>query len=238
MGDSRSFLALTAPDARESARLMAGNLPCSCFVLDCGYERSFQSMFTPYPPPSPTMHRWRGISGEWYWFSIFRIDAVWDLEGIVYILARARGDGYFGALYVGQSAQGGERLTQHEKMPDARRLGATHVHVHFVETRAARFAIETDLRRQLRPVLNEQPIPVSNLAGLAGLGAPAPAVPSRNYLAGIAAEHTAGFGGSDIFGLDMRSDFERALASLARPPKNCLNELNRPVASAAIGSQL
>src|SRR5260370_34868445 len=109
MGDSRSFLALTAPDARESARLMAGNLPCSCFVLDCGYERSFQSMFTPYPPPSPTMHRWRGISGEWYWFSIFRIDAVWDLEGLVYTPARARCDCSLGSFYRVQILPRGRR---------------------------------------------------------------------------------------------------------------------------------
>jgi hypothetical protein len=50
-------------------------------------------MFTPYPPPSPPMHRWRGVSGEWYWFSILGIDAIWDLEGIVYILAQEAGRG-------------------------------------------------------------------------------------------------------------------------------------------------
>jgi hypothetical protein len=52
-------------------------------------------MFSPYARPAPRMHRWRGESGEWYWFSVRGVAEIYDFDGIVYILARARRDGYF-----------------------------------------------------------------------------------------------------------------------------------------------
>jgi hypothetical protein len=134
-------------------------------------------MFSPYARPEPRMHHWRGESGEWYWFSVCRIDEIYDFDGIVYILARARSDGYFDPLYIGQSGEGDERLrpSRHEKMPAARALGLTDVHVHFVENRIRRFSIETDLRRRHATPLNQQPTPapalgLGDMGGLFGYG--------------------------------------------------------------------
>lgn len=131
--------------------------------------------------PAHPMHRWRGESGEWYWFSVFGLNEFYDFDGIVYIITRARPDGYFDPLYIGQSGQGGVRLSRHEKMPQARRLGATHVQVHFCGSETARFSTETDLRRLHHTPLNGQPTPalaLGALAALSSLSNPAPSVPS------------------------------------------------------------
>jgi hypothetical protein len=114
------------------------------------------------------MHGWRGETRQTHWFAVFGINETLDFDGIVYILARARPDRLFDPLYVGQSGQGGVRLANHEKMASARYLGATHVHIHFVEDASSRFSIETDLRRLHRPPLNEQstPAPVGALSAL------------------------------------------------------------------------
>ena len=109
-------------------------------------------------------HWWAGASGQRYYFSVFGIDDLYDFDGIVYILARLRSDGFFDPLYIGQSGEGDVRLSRHEKMPTARMLGATHVHVHFVENRITRFDIETDLRRQHYTPLNEQSTPALPLS--------------------------------------------------------------------------
>lgn len=129
--------------------------------------------YLPTLPPSREMRFWLGASGNQYWFTIFPIDEIWDFEGIVYIIARCRLDGYFDPLYIGQTGDGGDRLTRHEKLAHARRLGASHVHVYFVGSRLERFEIETDLRHQHWTPLNQQPTPVSGMAAFApisGLG--------------------------------------------------------------------
>lgn len=130
-------------------------------------------MFPSFTQEAPRMHGWRGQSGECYWFSACRLNEIYDFEGIVYILVRARPDGYFVPLYIGQSGEGNERLrpSKHEKLPAAQRLGLTHVHVHFVGNRAKRFAVETDLRRRHSTPLNEQATPAST-ATLGDLGGP------------------------------------------------------------------
>src|SRR5713101_6983312 len=59
-------------------------------------------------------------------------------------------------------------------MAPARRVGATHVHVHFVDKTASRFSIETDLRRRHRAPLNEQPTPAPVFSTLGALSAMPP----------------------------------------------------------------
>jgi hypothetical protein len=94
---------------------------------------------------------------------IYGLHEYFDFEGIVYMIGRQRLDSNFDALYCGQSGQGDARLSKHEKMNPARQLGATHVHVLFIQNRTERFRIETDLRREHKPRLNEQSIPVQSL---------------------------------------------------------------------------
>jgi hypothetical protein len=134
-------------------------------------------MFVPYSPPAtnPPTHRWRGETGQWFEFSIFRVDQIWDFEGIVYIGARDRFDGLYDPLYIGQSGDGYTRFSKHEKFPRARQLGMTHIHVLFVSEKWRRLKIETDLRHAIWTPLNEQPTPalnwIANPLNLTGLGA-------------------------------------------------------------------
>jgi len=104
-------------------------------------------------------------------------------------------------------------------MAPARRLGATHVHVHFVENRAERFRIETDLRREHKPQLNEQPMPALTLADLgrlpgSGLGSLAPQSSLSNALLGLAPPPPPSSNAllDLIDALDTRSPLERALS--------------------------
>lgn len=108
-------------------------------------------------------HWWWGRSGLRRLFSVYRLDEFFDFDGVVYILARARSDGLYDVLYIGQSGEGDVRLSSHEKMAPARRLGATHVHVYFIEDRAERFRIETELRHAFDPPMNRQPVPTNHL---------------------------------------------------------------------------
>jgi hypothetical protein len=170
-------------------------------------------MFEQYLPQPRPGHLWKDESGVWHSFGVFGIDEIYDFEGIVYIITRARFDGLFDPLYIGQSGQGGTRLSSHEKMAAARRLGATHVHILFVDGSVDRFSIETDLRRLHPTPLNEQPTPA--LAGLGALGAfsegffggilgalPRPAPPAPTYTLG--ALNALGLGGnSPPFGSDV-----------------------------------
>ena len=144
-------------------------------------------------PIQRSYHHWRGESGQWYTFGIFGLHENFDFDGIVYLFGRARTDGLYDPLYCGQSSQGDVRLSRHEKMAPARRLGATQVHVHFVENRAERFRIETDIRRAHKPQLNEQSMPALTLADLArlpgsgsGFGSLAPQPSLSNSLLALA----------------------------------------------------
>jgi hypothetical protein len=134
-------------------------------------------MFNNYQP-AHSMHRWKGVSGQWYWFTVYGINEFHDFDSVVYIIARARYDGLFDPLYIGQSGQGSVRLSRHEKMPQARRLGASHVHVHFGESEALQFSTETDLRRLHYTPLNKQPTPVFPFL-------PPPPVPDQPMLGGL-----------------------------------------------------
>lgn len=108
------------------------------------------------------LHGWRGYSGYWYPHSVYPISEVHWLLGwsVNYILARARADGYYDPLYIGQSGDFSERMSKHEKLVPALLLGATHCHVHLLaRDKKHRLDIETDLRTQFATPLNKQPSP-------------------------------------------------------------------------------
>jgi hypothetical protein len=130
------------------------------------------------------IHWWRGETGNWYIHTIFSINNLPEIECCNYILARPSENGYRYALYNGQTGDGSNRLTisQHEKFRPAINMGATEVHVHLLaQSEKARFEIETDLRRSLKPPLNRQSIPAVGLGALSKFGTlaplPSPATP-------------------------------------------------------------
>ncbi|CAN7614121.1 hypothetical protein LJR030_001514 [Rhizobium sp. LjRoot30] len=113
---------------------------------------------------------WRGASGTQWITSAFPIDQFYYEGPAVYLFAQHNGYGHCDAKYVGQTGDYDRRMSEHyrDKMFLARLLGANEVHVHLLATsEAERFRIETDLRRQLEPILNLQ----GKGSGLFGLAA-------------------------------------------------------------------
>lgn len=101
---------------------------------------------------------WQGQSGEQYSYWVFDIDETFDKAPGNYIFAMRRDNNTWRALYVGQTKDLSERLTDsHEKKRCAVRLGATHIHAHANKNgEAARLKEEGDLIRGMAPRCNEQ----------------------------------------------------------------------------------
>lgn len=59
-------------------------------------------------------------------------------------------------LYVGQASSFKERLPNHERLDEARRLGATHIHAKVVREKSLRDKWERLLIQSLNPRLNVQ----------------------------------------------------------------------------------
>jgi excinuclease UvrABC nuclease subunit len=78
-----------------------------------------------------------------------------DVAGI-YIFAGVTQQKLWAPLYIGQAASLSNRLSGHEKWPQALRLGATHVHAMAVQRQADRDQIEEHLIKRWQPTLNSQ----------------------------------------------------------------------------------
>jgi hypothetical protein len=99
-----------------------------------------------------TSWNWQGASLAWYFHSIREFAETTAIGTANYIMVRRELDGRRTALYIGQSGNLGERLPNHEKFAEARRLGANELHIHFLANSASdRFSIETDLRNGHNP---------------------------------------------------------------------------------------
>lgn len=97
---------------------------------------------------------WTGHSGTEYTYTIFDINTFFlPYEGN-YIFAREDGD-YWYALYIGQTSNLQDRISDHEKWPCVSHHGATHIHVHFNTNRLLRQREETDLLRALATPCND-----------------------------------------------------------------------------------
>jgi hypothetical protein len=106
---------------------------------------------------------WQGASGQWYVHSILPFSTSTSFDNANYIFVRREFDGRRTGLYIGQSDKFYQRLPDHEKVEDARRLGVNELHVHLLAaSEADRFHIETDLRNGHRTPLNEQGTPYAN----------------------------------------------------------------------------
>ncbi len=87
-------------------------------------------------------------------FQVFSKDAKWNDVPGVYIFAGVNQLNQWHALYVGQASSLTDRLTNHERWQEARRLGATHVHVKVLKAAADRDTLEQTLIRGYKPALN------------------------------------------------------------------------------------
>jgi hypothetical protein len=104
---------------------------------------------------------WTGISRTTYDFQLHPIGVHYKSRPGVYIFCRERSPGQWTALYIGEAENfdqrvGSQRASHHkwERVVAAR---ATHICTLVVSGgKAARLAVETDLRRHNKPPLNDQ----------------------------------------------------------------------------------
>ena len=102
---------------------------------------------------------WQGQSGKTYrYFVLASIEpaAIKDESGN-YVFAKQLANGHYVPLYFGVAKSLRDRLPNHEVLPDARRLGATHVMGHTTPGgEQARLDEEQDLIQYWNPALNTQ----------------------------------------------------------------------------------
>ena len=82
-----------------------------------------------------------------------------EVSGVYVFAGRSRshaGSPQWHAYYVGQTRNFDSRLPTHEKWPEAKRLGATHIHARIAESLPERKSLEKRLIEKYRPVLNVQ----------------------------------------------------------------------------------
>ena len=93
----------------------------------------------------------------WNWdFTVYEHSSDWNEVAGIYIFAGLNSVGRWEALYIGSTESLAERLPNHEKWPEAVRLGATHIHARVESQVATRQAIERILIQNYRPHLNIQ----------------------------------------------------------------------------------
>lgn len=98
------------------------------------------------------------VSWRSYDFQVFEHEHRWEIEnkGGIYIFAGMNDQaGLWQAYYVGETGDLAHRIPRHEQWEEAKKLGATHVHVFFEEHGTSRLIIRNELVRSLRPTVNQ-----------------------------------------------------------------------------------
>ncbi len=90
---------------------------------------------------------WSGKSGKKYEYWIYPMTmAFQDDEPGNYIFAKENSPGRFSPVYIGETQNLKERLSNHNELPCITRNGGTHIHVHTTPgTESTRKAEEADL---------------------------------------------------------------------------------------------
>ena len=98
---------------------------------------------------------WPIADGTKVAFSIYDKNEGWNHVAGLYIFAYKTATGWK-AVYVGQTDDFADRLPDHERINEAGRLGATHIHAKSVDSQAERNRLEVALIQNLQPPLNTQ----------------------------------------------------------------------------------
>lgn len=100
---------------------------------------------------------WTGASGKKYKYLIYKIGTSFkDCPGN-YIFAKETSPGSWKPLYIGETENLRDRLSDHEKMPCITRNGGTHVHAHVSPSDTdVRRVEESDLLDKWDPVCNKE----------------------------------------------------------------------------------
>lgn len=89
-----------------------------------------------------------------YDFEVCPQSGLWRSAAGLYIFTGIS-NGYWRALYIGQTDDFSTRIPDHERWGEAVRLGATHVHARIEANALQRLAIERQLIRTYQPTLND-----------------------------------------------------------------------------------
>ncbi len=147
----RSWLFRPRPDQMRRV-VFAGNLthPIMSFL---------SHLFHPHQhteTASSTSCNWVGHSGTEYPYEIHPLETQFQAVPANYIFARQSEDGTWVPVYIAQTRALNQRLEGHISVEDARRQGATHIHVHLSTSgQATRCSEEHDLVNQWHPVCND-----------------------------------------------------------------------------------
>jgi hypothetical protein len=99
---------------------------------------------------------WKGIFGQKYKYWIYTIGTAFKDKPGNYIFAKRGHFGRWTPLYIGESDNLREILSNHEKLPCIERNGGTHIHVHMSSSSAiVRRAEVSDLRSAWRSPCNK-----------------------------------------------------------------------------------
>ena len=99
---------------------------------------------------------WPGQSGKDYPYTVYPIDAPFQMTPGSFIYARQAADGGWVPIYIAQTRNLGQRLEGHVTVEDAVQNGATHIHAHYdTAGQSARCSEERDLLARWKPVCNE-----------------------------------------------------------------------------------
>lgn len=105
---------------------------------------------------------WPIGNGQYLTFHIYSENKNWKQISGLYIFAYLAANGKWTALYVGQTDDFSSRLPSHERLNEAVRLGATHIHACVVSAQSERDRLEAALIRNLQPRMNGQLKQASN----------------------------------------------------------------------------
>ena len=89
-------------------------------------------------------------------FHVYDKNEEWKALAGLYIFTYQASDGLWIPLYVGQTNDFSARLPSHERLDEAVRNGATHIHALAVPLQANRDSWEEKLIQYLQPPMNQQ----------------------------------------------------------------------------------
>jgi predicted GIY-YIG superfamily endonuclease len=98
---------------------------------------------------------WPIANGTNVTFDIYDKNEGWNHIAGLYIFSYKSPTGWI-ALYVGQTDDFATRIPDHERINEAGRLGATHIHATVVATQVERNRLEVALIEHLQPAMNTQ----------------------------------------------------------------------------------
>lgn len=98
---------------------------------------------------------WRSSQGDHCRFNVGTIDGIWAHVSGIYMMCSREGTAWV-PKYIGQAESFRDRLTRHERWPEAVRLGATHVLAMCLGPGEEMDRVERILIRELQPPLNVQ----------------------------------------------------------------------------------